>query len=80
MTSPDQRKPGHRRAGQIGALVSAAALVAMIFNNNEVSGIAKLWLVPDRPGPGGRRHRGRRPAPQRTPFLIPRTRRHAVGG
>ncbi|MEO3817980.1 hypothetical protein [Plantactinospora sp. B24E8] len=44
VTSPDQHKPGHRKAGRIGALVSAAAIVAMMFNNNEVSGIAKLWL------------------------------------
>ncbi|MDW5324002.1 hypothetical protein [Plantactinospora sp. KLBMP9567] len=44
VTSPDQRKPGHRRAGQIGAILSAAALVLMMFNNNEVSGIAKIWL------------------------------------
>lgn len=45
MTSPDQHKPGHRRAGRIGAVVVALLLVAMIFHNNEVSGTAKLWLV-----------------------------------
>ncbi|HEX7746219.1 MAG TPA: hypothetical protein VF462_13260 [Micromonosporaceae bacterium] len=45
VTSPDQHKPGHRKAGRIGAIVVALALVAMIFHNNEVSGIAKLWLV-----------------------------------
>lgn len=45
VTSPDQHKPGHRKAGRIGAVVSALALVAMIFNNNEVSGIAKIWLI-----------------------------------
>ncbi|MEE6260996.1 hypothetical protein [Plantactinospora sonchi] len=44
VTSPDQHKPGHRKAGRIGALVSAAAMVAMMFNNNEVSGTEKLWL------------------------------------
>ena len=44
VTSPDQRKPGHRRAGRIGAILSAAALVLMMFNNNEVSGIEKIWL------------------------------------
>jgi hypothetical protein len=45
VTSPDQHKPGHRRAGRIGAVVVALLLVAMIFHNNEVSGTAKLWLV-----------------------------------
>lgn len=44
VTSPDQHKPGNRKAGRIGAILSAAALVAMMFNNNEVSGTAKLWL------------------------------------
>lgn len=44
VTSPDQHKPGNRRAGRIGAILSAAALVALMFNNNEVSGTAKLWL------------------------------------
>ncbi len=45
VTSPDQRKPGRRRAGQIGAIVTALALVLMIFGNNDVSGIAKIWLI-----------------------------------
>jgi hypothetical protein len=45
VTSPDQHRPGHRRAGRIGAVVVALLLVAMIFHNNEVSGIAKLWLI-----------------------------------
>jgi hypothetical protein len=45
VTSPDQHKPGHRRAGRIGAIVIALVLVGMIFRNNDVSGIAKLWLV-----------------------------------
>lgn len=47
VTSPDQRKPGHRRAGRIGAIVVALLLVAMamISPNNDVSGIAKLWLL-----------------------------------
>ena len=45
VTSPDQRKPGHRRAGRIGAILTAVILVAMIFGNNDVSGIEKLWLV-----------------------------------
>ncbi|HEX6968504.1 MAG TPA: hypothetical protein VF174_06815 [Micromonosporaceae bacterium] len=45
ITSPDQRKPINRKAGRIGAIVTALILVAMMFNNNEVSGTAKLWLV-----------------------------------
>lgn len=45
VTSPDQHKPGHRKAGRIGAIVIALLLVAMIFRNNDVSGIAKLWLL-----------------------------------
>jgi hypothetical protein len=45
VTSPDQHKPGHRKAGRIGAVVTALALVAMIFHNNDVSGIAKIWLI-----------------------------------
>ncbi|MEV4760433.1 DUF2631 domain-containing protein [Micromonospora sp. NPDC049559] len=45
VTSPDQRKPGHRKAGRIGAVLSALALIAMIFNNNEVTGMEKIWLI-----------------------------------
>ena len=44
VTSPDQRKPGHRKAGRIGAILSAAAMVLMMFNNNDVSGTEKIWL------------------------------------
>lgn len=44
VTSPDQRKPGHRKAGQIGAIISAAALVLMMFNNNNVTGTERIWL------------------------------------
>jgi hypothetical protein len=45
VVAPDQLKPGHRRSGRIGAIVVAISLVLMIFCNNQVSGIAKLWLV-----------------------------------
>ncbi|HEX2771990.1 MAG TPA: hypothetical protein VHN18_06115 [Micromonosporaceae bacterium] len=47
VTSPDQRRPGHRRAGRVGAIVVAILLVAMamISPNNDVSGITKLWLI-----------------------------------
>jgi hypothetical protein len=45
VTAPDQHKPGNRKAGRFGAIFCALALVAMIFNNNEVSGIEKIWLI-----------------------------------
>lgn len=45
VTSPDQHKPGNRKAGRIGAVVTALLLVSMIFNNNDVSGTAKIWLI-----------------------------------
>jgi hypothetical protein len=45
ITSPDQRKPINRKAGRIGAILTALALLAMMFNNNEVSGTAKIWLI-----------------------------------
>lgn len=43
--APDQRKPGHRKWGRIGAIVSALALVAMIFPSNDVSGLEMAWLI-----------------------------------
>jgi hypothetical protein len=45
ITSPDQRKPINRKAGRIGAILTALILLAMMFNNNEVSGTAKIWLI-----------------------------------
>jgi hypothetical protein len=44
VTSPDQRKPGHRRAGRIGAVVSALALLTMLCGNHE-GRVEDLWLV-----------------------------------
>nr|MDT0661464.1 DUF2631 domain-containing protein [Micromonospora sp. DSM 115978] len=44
VTSPDQRKPGHRRAGQIGAVVSALILLAMTQGNHE-GNIENIWLI-----------------------------------
>ena len=44
VTSPDQRKPGHRKAGQIGAVVSALALLAMLCGNHE-GRVENLWLI-----------------------------------
>jgi len=43
--APDQKKPGHRKAGRIGAVVVAISLVLMMFCNNEVSGVEKIWLI-----------------------------------
>lgn len=44
VTSPDQHKPGHRRAGQIGAVVSAVAMLCMLVGNHE-GAIEEIWLV-----------------------------------
>ncbi|MDG4808369.1 DUF2631 domain-containing protein [Micromonospora sp. WMMD1120] len=44
VTSPDQHKPGHRRAGQIGAVLSALALLAMICGNHE-GRVEDIWLI-----------------------------------
>jgi lysylphosphatidylglycerol synthetase-like protein (DUF2156 family) len=44
VTSPDQRKPGHRKAGRIGAVVSALALLAMTIGNHE-GRVEDIWLV-----------------------------------
>ncbi|BCJ66990.1 DUF2631 domain-containing protein [Polymorphospora rubra] len=44
VTSPDQRKPGHRKAGQIGAVVSALLLLSMVIGNHE-GRIEDIWLV-----------------------------------
>ena len=36
MTSPDQHKPGNRRAGRIGAIITAVVIVLMAaFGNHE---------------------------------------------
>jgi hypothetical protein len=44
VTSPDQRKPGHRKAGRIGAVVSALALLAMTIGNHQ-GRVEDIWLV-----------------------------------
>ncbi|MFX0593647.1 DUF2631 domain-containing protein [Melissospora conviva] len=44
VTSPDQHKPGHRKAGQIGAVVTALAMLAMLCGNHE-GRVEDLWLV-----------------------------------
>ncbi|SCL32163.1 DUF2631 domain-containing protein [Micromonospora inyonensis] len=53
VTSPDQHEPGHRKAGQIGAVLTALALLAMLCGNHEgrveniflIAGAALLLLV-----------------------------------
>jgi hypothetical protein len=45
VVAPDQLKPGHRRSGRLGAIVVAVSLVLMIFCDNVVTGVAKIWLI-----------------------------------
>jgi hypothetical protein len=44
VTSPDQHKPGHRKSGRIGAVLTALALVAMICGNHEGK-VENIWLA-----------------------------------
>ncbi|MFI9529325.1 DUF2631 domain-containing protein [Micromonospora rosaria] len=44
VTSPDQHKPGNRKAGRIGAVVTALAMLAMLCGNHE-GRVEDLWLV-----------------------------------
>jgi hypothetical protein len=44
VTSPDQHKPGHRKSGRIGAVLTALALLAMICGNHE-GRVEDIWLV-----------------------------------
>jgi hypothetical protein len=47
-TSPDQHKPGNRRAGRIGGVITIVLLLAMMFGNHDDgdSGLAEdLWLI-----------------------------------
>jgi len=45
VTSPDQHRPTNRKAARAGAIITALALVSMMFGNNDVSGTAKIWLI-----------------------------------
>ncbi len=45
VVAPDQLKPGSRKGARIGAVVTALILVAMLFKNNDISGIEKIWVV-----------------------------------
>lgn len=44
VTSPDQRKPGHRKLGRIGAVVSALIMLSMLIGNHE-GRIENIWLI-----------------------------------
>ncbi|MBM7493013.1 hypothetical protein JOD64_004235 [Micromonospora luteifusca] len=44
VTSPDQHKPGQRKLGRIGAVLSALALLAMICGNHEGK-VEDIWLI-----------------------------------
>ncbi|MFI6759488.1 DUF2631 domain-containing protein [Micromonospora sp. NPDC050417] len=44
VTSPDQHKPGHRKAGRIGAIISVAALLLMLIGNHE-GATEDIWLI-----------------------------------
>jgi hypothetical protein len=44
VTSPDQRKPGHRKAGRIGAVLSAGVLLLMLCGNHQ-GNVENLWLI-----------------------------------
>ncbi|MFC0006116.1 MULTISPECIES: DUF2631 domain-containing protein [Micromonospora] len=44
VTAPDQHKPGHRKAGRIGAVLSALVLLAMLCGNHEGK-VEDLWLI-----------------------------------
>ncbi len=44
VTSPDQHKPGHRKAGRIGAVLVAAALLLMLCGNHR-GNVENIWLI-----------------------------------
>ncbi|MFG1655689.1 DUF2631 domain-containing protein [Micromonospora chersina] len=45
VTAPDQHKPGHRRSGRIGAVLSAAVLVLMALCGNHEGNVENIWLL-----------------------------------
>ncbi|WP_046568785.1 DUF2631 domain-containing protein [Micromonospora sp. HK10] len=45
VTAPDQHKPGHRRSGRIGAVLSAVVLVIMAFCGNHEGRVEDIWLI-----------------------------------
>jgi hypothetical protein len=45
VTAPDQHKPGHRKSGRIGAVLSAVVLVIMAFCGNHRGRVEDIWLI-----------------------------------
>ncbi|HEX5597188.1 MAG TPA: DUF2631 domain-containing protein [Micromonosporaceae bacterium] len=45
VTSPDQHHPTNRKAWRIAGVLTALALVSMMFCNNDISGLEKIWLI-----------------------------------
>ncbi|MCW3813513.1 DUF2631 domain-containing protein [Micromonospora sp. DR5-3] len=45
VTAPDQHKPGHRKAGRIGAVLSAVVLVIMALCGNHEGKVEDIWLL-----------------------------------
>ncbi|GAB3346761.1 DUF2631 domain-containing protein [Micromonospora halotolerans] len=44
VTAPDQHRPGHRKSGRIGAVLSAAVLVLMALCGNHEGNVENIWL------------------------------------
>ena len=44
VVAPDQRKPGSRKAGRIGAIVTALLLLSCLIGNHE-GNVENVWLV-----------------------------------
>ncbi|MFE9205852.1 MULTISPECIES: DUF2631 domain-containing protein [unclassified Micromonospora] len=45
VTAPDQHKPGHRKSGRIGAVLSAVVLVIMALCGNHEGKVEDIWLL-----------------------------------
>ncbi|MFR9775557.1 DUF2631 domain-containing protein [Micromonospora sp. MS34] len=45
VTAPDQHKPGHRKSGRIGAVLSAVVLVVMAICGNHEGKVEDIWLI-----------------------------------
>lgn len=45
VTAPDQHKPGHRKSGRIGAVLTAVVLVLMAVCGNHPGRVEDFWLV-----------------------------------
>ncbi|MGY0007267.1 DUF2631 domain-containing protein [Micromonospora sp. I033] len=44
VTAPDQHRPGHRKSGRIGAVLSAAVLVLMALCGNHEGNVENIYL------------------------------------